>query len=375
MAGALISGLRHVTSEAAARTTQEAVAQEAAGVEARDAPAALDKLNDDMLHAIFSTLNAFWLAAVLGVCKHWRAIGQGEDLWACACRARWDLPMKPGRPYISCMQERAASWLHAYRIYHRLRRPPAMHNRVVYAHGMRGCVGAWLQVKHQPACALVEAAQHSNQQPAQRVLRVCLLVQNLRSEALGLAADALQMTYRGITRPFAVRIVSGVVVSAADRRLGGKQAAEDSYTALAASMDIACRAHLANADSVGPAAPPAGMRKKEPAVASCVASKAWRLSQLDVALLHCEITALAGMTHEPDVLEACDMLHVWLTPLNGPSFADAAAAYQAALTIQRPIVVGCRFVHDRVYEHYQQVNREFWLHDADGPPHPQRVFA
>ena len=149
----------------------------------------IGKLNDDLMHAIFTTWDAFSLATVRSVCKHWRVIAASEDLWACACRARWALRRRSNRrPYISQLQSRPASWLQAYRIYHHLRRPPAMQDRAVYADGLCGRVGAWLQVKHHQACALplasADATQPPNQQPAQhRVLRASVLVQNVQSEA------------------------------------------------------------------------------------------------------------------------------------------------------------------------------------------------
>lgn len=57
---------------------------------------------------------------------------------------------------------------------------------------------------------------------------------------------------------------------------------------------------------------------------------------------------LSGMTHEPDMLEACDMLHVRVT---------------ATVSLDDPVVVDCRFAHDKIFEHYQQVNRDFWQHE------------
>ena len=264
----------------------------------------IGKLNDDLLLTIFTTWDAFRLATVRSVCKHWRVIAASEDLWACACRARWALRRRSNRrPYISQLQSRPASWLQAYRIYHHLRRPPAMQDRAVYADGLCGRVGAWLQVKHQQACALplasADATQPPSPQPAQhRVLRASVLVQNLRSEQLGLMADALQVTYRGTTRPASVRVISGVVVSAD----AGKQAAGDS-TARAPvheCMDSACRAAFANAESTGMAATEG--KAEEQAVDLASASPPWSLEPLDVACINCEITALAGplpQPHEP----------------------------------------------------------------------------
>jgi hypothetical protein len=269
-------------------------------MDADNAELAIDKLNDDMLHAIFTTWDAFKLATMRAVCKHWRAIATGEDLWARACRARWELPMRSNRrPYIAQLQSRAASWLQAYSIYHHMRRPPAMQDRAVYAGGMRGFVGAWLQVKHQQACVLplaaMDAAQPPSQQQAQhRVLRVNVLVQNLRSEQVGLMPDALQVTYRGTTRPVSVRIISGVVVSAASWRRAGKQAASD-YTERAPvheCMDSACRAPFANAERIGMASSKGNTEEQRVTLAS--ASPPWRLEPLDVACVNCEITALAG---------------------------------------------------------------------------------
>ena len=265
----------------------------------------IGKLNDDLLHAIFTTWDAFRLATVRSVCKHWRVIAASEDLWACACRARWALRRRSNRrPYICQLQSRPASWLQAYRIFHHLRRPPAMQDRAVYADGLCGRVGAWLQVKHQQACALplasADATQPPSQQPAQhRVLRASVLVQNLRSEQLGLMADALQVTYRGTTRPASVRVISGVVVSAH----AGEQAAGDS-TARApvqeCNMDSACRAAFANAESTAMAATEG--KAEEQAVDLASASPPWYLEPLDVACINCEITALAGplpQPHEP----------------------------------------------------------------------------
>lgn len=266
-------------------------------MDADNAELTIDKLNDDMLHAIFTTWDAFRLATMCAVCKRWRAIAMSEDLWARACRARWELPMRSNRrPYIAQLQSRAASWLQAYSIYHHIRRPPAMQDRAVYADGMRGSVGAWLHVKHQPACVLplaaVDATQPPSQQQAQhRVLRVNVLVQNLRSEQLGLMPDALQVTYRGTMRPVSVRIISGVVISAAGWRCAGQQAASD-YTERAPvpeCMDSACRAPFANAERSA-----AKGTTEEQGVALAPASPPWRLEPLDVACVNCEITALAG---------------------------------------------------------------------------------
>ena len=261
----------------------------------------IGKLNDDLMHAIFTTWDAFSLATVRSVCKHWRVIAASEDLWACACRARWALRRRSNRrPYISQLQSRPASWLQAYRIYHHLRRPPAMQDRAVYADGLCGRVGAWLQVKHQQACALplasADATQPPSQQPAQhRVLRASVLVQNLRSEQLGLMADAFQVTYRGTTHPASVRVISGVVVSAD----AGKQAAGDSTARapVAECMDSACRAAFANAESTGMAATEG--KAEEQAVDLASASPPWYLEPLDVACINCEITALAGPLPQP----------------------------------------------------------------------------
>ena len=270
-------------------------------MDADNAELTIDTLNDDMLHAIFTTWDAFRLATMCAVCKCWRAIAMSEDLWARACRARWELPMRSNRrPYIAQLQSRAASWLQAYSIYHHIRRPPAMQDRAVYADGMRGSVGAWLHVKHQPACVLplaaVDATQPPSQQQAQhRVLRVNVLVQNLRSEQLGLMPDALQVTYRGTMRPVSVRIISGVVISAAGWRCAGQQAASD-YTERAPvpeCMDSACRAPFANAERIGRLAATKG-KTEEQGVALAPASPPWRLEPLDVACVNCEITALAG---------------------------------------------------------------------------------
>ena len=56
----------------------------------------------------------------------------------------------------------------------------------------------------------------------------------------------------------------------------------------------------------------------------------------------------SGMTHEPDILEACDVLHVRVT---------------AAGSVDDPVVVDCHFAHDKIFDHYQQINRGFWQHE------------
>ena len=50
---------------------------------------AVDKLCLDSLMSILSTLDAFSLGMVLGVCKLWREVAASEDLWTHLCRARW----------------------------------------------------------------------------------------------------------------------------------------------------------------------------------------------------------------------------------------------------------------------------------------------
>ena len=109
-----------------------------------------------------------------------------EDLWAAACRARWQLPAPregkwPGRPpheMVGCAStgqaRRCSSWSEAYRVFHRLRRPPLLHDRVAYAAGMQHGVGCWLLVAHQPACKLPLALQDDVQ--AHKVLRARVLV-------------------------------------------------------------------------------------------------------------------------------------------------------------------------------------------------------
>ena len=56
----------------------------------------------------------------------------------------------------------------------------------------------------------------------------------------------------------------------------------------------------------------------------------------------------SGMTHEPDVLEACDVLHVRVS---------------AAGSVDDPVVVDCHFAHEKIFDHYQQINRGFWQHE------------
>lgn len=165
----------------------------------------LDKLSDDEMSAIFSVLDAFSLAKMLRVAKRWKAIASSDDLWARACRARWNLPTRTlerrpdRRPYISQLQGRAATWHRAYCVLHHLRRPPVLHDRAVYVDGICASVGCWLYVKHRLACKLpLATVDPSQQQPVQhRVLRVQVLLQNLRGEPLGIAADSLHNTCRG----------------------------------------------------------------------------------------------------------------------------------------------------------------------------------
>ena len=76
-----------------------------------------------------------------------RAAASSAHLWAAACRARWQLPPPregkgPGRPpheMVGCAStgqaRRCSSWPEAYRTFHRLRRPPLLHDRVAYANG------------------------------------------------------------------------------------------------------------------------------------------------------------------------------------------------------------------------------------------------
>ena len=68
----------------------------------------------------------------------------------------------------------------------------------------------------------------------------------------------------------------------------------------------------------------------------------------------------SGMTHEPDVLEACDMLQVQVTV---PAVLQQVRATVPVRLSARHIVVGCRFAHDKIFDHYRQLNRNFWLHE------------
>jgi hypothetical protein len=150
---------------------------------------AVDRLDGDSLTAILSSLDARSLGRVLGVSQHWRATASSDDLWAAACRSRWQLPAPregkwPGRPpheMVGCsstgLARRCSSWPEAYRVFHRLRRPPLLHDRVAYATGMQHGVGCWLIVAHQPACKLPLALQDGLQ--AHKVLRARVLVQAL----------------------------------------------------------------------------------------------------------------------------------------------------------------------------------------------------
>ena len=84
------------------------------------------------------------------------------------------------------------------------------------------------------------------------------------------------------------------------------------------------------------------------------------------------------MTHEPDVLEACDVLHVRVTAaLRGdPQLPPCRAGTQprragthgcpsttAAGSVDDPVVVDCHFAHEKIFDHYQQINRGFWQHE------------
>jgi len=86
------------------------------------------------------------------------------------------------------------------------------------------------------------------------------------------------------------------------------------------------------------------------------------LAPLEFALLDCELAALAGMAHEPDVLEACDTLQLRLSVPGVPARVERGAAERSA---ERSVVVACPFLQETLFEHYQQVNSGFWVHDAE----------
>ena len=84
------------------------------------------------------------------------------------------------------------------------------------------------------------------------------------------------------------------------------------------------------------------------------------------------------MAYEPDVLEACDTLQLRVTAApaargssgGGGGGARAVAAAVAAarggsVAALRSQVVCCPFAHEKVFDHYQQVNKDFWVHEAE----------
>jgi len=329
---------------------------------------AVDRLDGDSLAAILSSLDAFSLAMALGVSQLWRATASNEDLWAAACRARWQLPAPrdgrmPGRPpheMVGCSStgqpRRCKSWPEAYRVFHRLKRPPLLHDRVAYATGMQDFVGCWLLVAHQPACKL-SLALHGGEH-AHKVLRARVLVQNLREDPVSLSDGCLQMTYRGIGRPFAVRVAAAEVVASSEQ---GKRP-----WALADEPKLP----LTPSPSLPPLPPPTTTTTTThpplPGWAPCTAALALPspllLAPLEFALLDCELAALAGMAHEPDVLEACDTLQLRLSVPGVPARVERGAAERSA---ERSVVVACPFLQETLFEHYQQVNSGFWVHDAE----------
>ena len=308
---------------------------------------AVNRLDGDSLAAILSSLDAFSLAMTLGVSKLWRTTALSEDLWAAACRARWQLPAPrggklPGRlPHIASLGRRCTSWAEAYRIFHRLKRPPLLHDRVAYATGMQDSVGCWLLVAHRPACKLPLALHRAQGASAHKVLRARVLVQNLRERgSVGLSDGCLQMTYRGIERPFAVRVASGEVVATSEQGKRpwafGSQAKLESEAAVEAAEAAPCGG-----------VPP-------PEVFAC-ASSPLLLAPLQFALLDCELAALTGMELEPDVIEACDALQLRLSV---PAAAGADHLFAE-------MSVACPFNQDNLFDHYQHINSGFWVHDAE----------
>ena len=299
--------------------------------EQEDEPTAHDRLDEDSLAACLSLLDGFALGRALCVCKKWRETATRDDLWSTWCRARWRLPPprrsnKGTRPP-RLRENESRTWLEVHRVYHRRKKPPRLtpfvsEREVVYARGVQCRVGCWLLVSHQPACLLPLTSEPDARHA---VLRVRVIVQNLRHDAMLLTSDALAVVFRDNPSPVPVRLVSGQLLS--------KDAAD--LPTAAAQPEAAADAELAEAEAKRAAA--AGGNRR------------WRLLPLEVALLECEVPALAGMRFEPDALEACESLLL--------SATDARDG--------RELPVASRFDADEIWSHYELIARDFWVHEAE----------
>lgn len=194
---------------------------------------------------------------------------------------------------------------------------------VVYAQGTAGRVFCWLTVRHQPACRLVEDAYDDC-----KYLYIKLICQNLRSErvAISLSADScLVLTHRdgSVSTP---QVVSDACLVDAEEQ---------------------CR------------------RIPEELRSSCV------LQPLQCAAADLRLQAGSKINFEPELLESCRLLRVGVLvsmPI-APQFVSLEGHAKEALAgIDGPrewqaLHVPCRFAgEDLVWRHYQQVNRDFYVH-------------
>ena len=296
-----------------------------------DEPTAHDRLDEDSLAACLSLLDGYALGRALCVCKKWRETAVRDDLWGAWCQARWRLP-PPRRSNRGARPPRlgegeARTWLEMHRVYHRRKKPPRLtpvvsDREVVYARGVQCRVGCWLFVTHQPACLLPPTSEPD---ASHAVLRVRVIVQNLRRDALLLTGDALAVVFRDRPSPVPVRLVSGQLMS--------KDAAD--LPTAAGRPEAAADAELAEAEA-----------KR---VAAAGGNCQLRLLPLEVALLECEVPALAGMRFEPDALEACESLLLRATDARDGS----------------ELPVSSRFDADEIWTHYELIARDFWVHEEE----------
>lgn len=294
-------------------------------------PTAHEQLDEDSLAVCLSLLDGYALGRALCVCKKWRETAARDDLWGAWCRARWRLP-PPRRSSRGAKPPRLGdgeprTWIEVHRVYARRMRPPRLtpvvsDREVVYARGVQCRVGCWLFVSHQPACLLPPTSDPEASHNA--VMRVRVIVQNLRQDAVLLKNDALAVVFRDSPSPVPVRLVSAQLLS--------RDAAE---VQAAAQPEAAADAELAEAEAKHAAAVGGNCH--------------WRLLPLEVALLDCEVPALAGMRFEPDALEACERLLLRAT--------DARANSELS--------VSSRFDAEEIWSHYELIARDFWVHEEE----------
>uniref|UniRef100_A0A7S0J2P0 F-box domain-containing protein n=1 Tax=Calcidiscus leptoporus TaxID=127549 RepID=A0A7S0J2P0_9EUKA len=297
--------------------------------------APISKLCPDILALCLSFAAAadqYALNCARRVCVTWCAVATNEDLWCAAVHARWKLR---ARRSFGKYKYGERSWMDVYRAFHRINRLPSLSmissREVVYAQGTAERVVCWLTVHHQPACRLADDAFS-----AYKHMYAKLVFQNLRAEPVAVclrAPGCLMLSLRdgGVSTPKVVNDASLVDGGGLEALAGG-----------------ACKWRERCAERLEASA-------QELQRSACV------LQPLQCAVADVQLQADQKMNFEPELLEACRRLHVQL--LASSAGGSCAAADSARLRSWQPLTVLCRFAAEEVvWRHYQQVNRDFYVH-------------